>query len=65
MGDRTDEDLTGVRALLEPGSGVHDRADAHLLLRVRGGREIDDRFSRFEADAHAERELGRRPRCRP
>ena len=65
VGDRTDEDLAGVRALLEPGGGVHDRANAHLLLRVRGRRKVHDGLSGLESDAHAERELGCRPRCRP
>jgi hypothetical protein len=44
----------------QPRRGVHDRADAHLLLRVHRRREVDDRLAGLEADADSEWDLGGR-----
>ena len=57
--DRTDEHLPRLGPLLKPRRGVHDSTHTHLLLRIRGGGEVDDRLAGLEADPHPERDLGR------
>jgi len=51
---RPDQDLSRLRRLLQPRRGVHDGADAHLLVCHLDCREIDDGLAGLYADPEGE-----------
>ena len=54
MADRPDENLAGLRELLEARCHVHTCADAHLMARAFDGAEVDNCLARLDSDSHPE-----------